>query len=112
MTPWLEILYPASSPLPSHAAAKGEPAFPPPFAGSPQPMDGEPQLDAAERGKSALPMRSQGISPSYPFCLTCKRTLIPGALYADGFRDGAEKCHHCKRDAFERSFVEAEEELP
>ena len=82
MTPWLEMIYPSSHVVPQRC--EGEPASP-----KMSPLTG---------------------SPTYS-CVTCKRTLVPGELYADGFRDGIELCHACRRDAFERSFVEAEESI-
>ena len=55
-------------------------------------------------------------APSYPsqfdhFCLGCKRLLLPGELYADGFRDGQVYCHSCLRDAFLCGYYTAEETI-
>jgi hypothetical protein len=37
----------------------------------------------------------------YLNCEICKRTLIPGALYADGFTDTERFCHNCRALEFD-----------
>jgi hypothetical protein len=53
----------------------------------------------------------RGLPARFLNCISCGRTLVWGERYADGFRDGADTCHRCKKDAFERNFVEAEESI-
>jgi hypothetical protein len=44
-------------------------------------------------------------------CRSCKRTTIPGELYADGYRDNETLCHACiaKRNHRLELELEAEE---
>ena len=44
------------------------------------------------------------------FCLTCKRTTIPGELDADGYVDSEHMCHSCVKARNERLNAELLEE--
>ena len=43
-------------------------------------------------------------------CASCRRTLIPGALYMDGYRDNETLCHSCIGKRNHRLSLELEAE--
>jgi hypothetical protein len=65
------------------------------------PMDGEPRRAGLSfPGKHSAEMPT----PSYPSCSVCRRTLIPGALYADGWIDTDTLCHTHQKEVDERNY--------
>ena len=109
MTPWLEILYPTSSPLAAarEGEAKSSEMLTPSRFASPPPMDDEPRRagtgDTSSR-KSQDASSAEMPTSSYLFCVTCKRTLVPGALYADGWEDTEALCHVHNQEQADRNF--------
>ena len=72
-----------------------------------------PSPEAREGGHVTPPIPLVGVSSQLcdHFCLGCRRLLLSGELYSDGFRDGQVYCHSCLRDAHLAGYYALEETI-
>ena len=58
------------------------------------------------RTETAIDYLAVSVGLSTLNCISCKRAMIPGEVFANGYGDGPSQCHSCKHICNERLTAE------